>query len=110
MWDAKECTPHSKRVRHEVPGVVVVLCERMGEYRVDRVVYPVGDLVSYCKITCLWANCRINFSHIVSSLLAAVSAKRLHSQVFQYGNARAMLRISLTDHFPFELFKPLIAQ
>ena len=86
-----------------MPGVVVVLCERMGEYRVDRVVYPVGDLVSYCRITCLWANCRINFSHIVSSLLAAVfcispilrrlwggrmgptqktAEKRLHSYVF----------------------------
>ena len=64
MWDAKEPTHHSKRVGHEVPGVVVVLCERKRGYRVGRVVYPVGDLVSNYKITCLWANCQINFSHL----------------------------------------------
>ena len=26
MWDVKEPTDYSKRVGHEVPGVVVVLC------------------------------------------------------------------------------------
>ena len=33
MWDVKEPTHYSKRVEHEVPGVVAVLCERMGRYR-----------------------------------------------------------------------------
>ena len=27
LWDVKEPTHHSKRVGHEVPGVVAVLCE-----------------------------------------------------------------------------------
>ena len=30
MWDVKEPTHYSKRVGHEVPGVVPVLCEGMG--------------------------------------------------------------------------------
>ena len=33
MWDVKEPTHYSKRVGHEVPGVVAVLCECMGGYR-----------------------------------------------------------------------------
>ena len=30
MWDVKEPTHYSKRVGHEVPGVLGVLCEGMG--------------------------------------------------------------------------------
>ena len=30
MWDVKEPTHYSKRVGHEVPGVVAVLCKGMG--------------------------------------------------------------------------------
>jgi len=33
MWDVKEPTHYSKRVGHEVPGVVAVLCQCMGGYR-----------------------------------------------------------------------------
>ena len=33
MWEVKEPTHYSKRVGHEVPGVVTVLCESMGGYR-----------------------------------------------------------------------------
>ena len=29
LWDVKEPTHYSKRVGHEVPGVVAVLCECM---------------------------------------------------------------------------------
>ena len=32
MWDVKEPTHYSERVGHEVPGVVAVLCECMGEF------------------------------------------------------------------------------
>ena len=32
MWDVKVPTHYSKRVGHEVPGVVAVLCECMGGY------------------------------------------------------------------------------
>ena len=30
LWDVKERTHYSKRVGHEVPGVVAVLCEWLG--------------------------------------------------------------------------------
>ena len=30
MWDVKEPTHYTKRVGHEVPGVVAVLCKGMG--------------------------------------------------------------------------------
>ena len=33
MWDVKEPTHYSKRVEHEVPGVVAALCEYKGGYR-----------------------------------------------------------------------------
>ena len=33
MWDVKEPTHYSKRVGHEIPGVVGVLCGCMGGYR-----------------------------------------------------------------------------
>ena len=32
MWDVKEPAHYSRRVGHEVPGVVAVLCECMGGY------------------------------------------------------------------------------
>ena len=36
MWDVKEPTHYSKRVRHEVPGVVAVLCEGVSEGDIPR--------------------------------------------------------------------------
>ena len=48
MWDVEELTHYSRRVGHEVLGVVAFPCECMGGFRVGRVVYLVGDLVSYC--------------------------------------------------------------
>ena len=33
MWDVKEPAHYSKRVGHEVPGDVAVLCECMGGFR-----------------------------------------------------------------------------
>ena len=44
MWDVKEPTHYSKRVGHEVPGVVAVLCEGMG---------GVGE-VKYGLIAAVW--------------------------------------------------------
>ena len=45
MWDVKEPTHYSKRVGHEVPGVVAVLCEGMG---------GVGE-VKYGLIAAAWS-------------------------------------------------------
>ena len=45
MWDIKEPTHYSKRVGHEVPGVVAVFCECMGRY--GEVIYLAWDIVSF---------------------------------------------------------------
>ena len=49
MWDVKEPTDYSRRVEHEVPGVVAVLCECMGGYR--EVIYLAWDMESRSYIT-----------------------------------------------------------
>ena len=40
MWDVKENTHYSKRVGHELPGVVAVLCDCMGGYREGDKFHP----------------------------------------------------------------------
>ena len=49
MWDVKEPTHYSKRVGHEIPGVVTVLCECVGGYREGDCL--AWDLVSRSHIT-----------------------------------------------------------
>ena len=49
MWDVKERTHYSKRVGHEFPGVVAVLCECKGGYR--EVTYFAWDIESRSYIT-----------------------------------------------------------
>ena len=44
MWDVKEPTHYSRRVGHEVPGAVAILCECMGGYR--EVMYLAWDIES----------------------------------------------------------------
>ena len=46
MWDVKVPTRYSKRVGHEFPGVVAVLCECMGRYSEGDNLYLVWDLES----------------------------------------------------------------
>ena len=59
MWDVKEPTHYSKRVGHEVPGVVAVLCDCMGGYRegdIPRMGLPalcVYHLALLCKLSCI---------------------------------------------------------
>ena len=49
MWDLKERTHYSKRVGHEVPGVVAVFCECMGGDR--EVIYLACDIKPRSYIT-----------------------------------------------------------
>ena len=49
MWDVKEPTHYSKRVEHEVPGVVAVLCERMGG--TEKVICLAWDFMSRSPVT-----------------------------------------------------------
>ena len=49
MWDVKEPTNYSKRVGHEVPSVVAVLCECLGGYR--EVNYLAWNIESRLYIT-----------------------------------------------------------
>ena len=59
MWDVKEPTHYSKRVGHEVPGVVAVLCDCMGGYRegdIPRMGLStpfVYHLALLCKLSCI---------------------------------------------------------
>ena len=52
MWDVKEPTQYSRRVGHEVPCVVAVLCECMDEYR--EVIYLARGLDSPCTPVQNW--------------------------------------------------------
>ena len=56
MWDVKEPTHYSKRVGHEVPGIVTVLCECMGGFGLGNILSSRGTLCSIVNNTCLWAN------------------------------------------------------
>ena len=49
MWDVKKPTHYSKRVGHEFPGIVTVLCECMSGYREGDCL--AWDLVSRSHIT-----------------------------------------------------------
>ena len=53
-WDVKEPTHYSKRVGHEVPTVVAVLCESMGGFGSGNL--PSRGPCVLLRITCLWAN------------------------------------------------------
>ena len=43
MWDVKEPKYYSKRVGHEVPGVVAVLCEGMGRVGAQGKIWTDSD-------------------------------------------------------------------
>ena len=75
MRDVKEPTHYSKRVGHEVPGVVAVLCECMGGYRegdMPRMGLSVPfayHLVLLCK-NCFKKNTEKNMIFLCSNIVS----------------------------------------